>query len=512
MLAISLQSLAQKAEVKEVTGKRIEVTSALDSQISTEVKALLAPYKPGVDSLIAPVLGVSAQYMTGGYPESLLGNLLCDALMEVSPRYGKKADLAILNRGGLRSAMPQGEVRVGDIIEIAPFENVYTLVEMRGDVLLELMEQIAQRGGECVSREVRMIAENLHLKSLTIKGKAVNPKKTYSIATIDYLAEGNDGMPAFKKGKVKKTQHVVREVYMDWIRSKTRKGEVLTSQLDGRIVLEGMTEADQAKPKKQTLRLSVVHTNDTHSCIMPYNPNASDKAYANKGGFLRRTVVVDSLRNADPEMLLFDCGDFSQGSAYYNLYRGDVEADMMNHMRYDACTIGNHEFDFGIDNMARLFRRLNFPVVNCNYDFRGTPLEGIVEPYTILKRKGLKIGVVGVGAELDGLVSQKNSTGVKFLNPLTEADRVARQLKEQEHCDLVICLSHLGVIAEDKYNDQKLVAQSHYIDAVLGGHSHTAFTKVRMLKNADGRDIPISQQGKNARFVGVMDFDIEVNE
>ena len=154
--------------------------------------------------------------------------------------------------------------------------------------------------------------------------------------------------------------------------------------------------AVQAKAKKEAKvvkQLVVLHTNDTHSCVMPINPNLADTATANRGGFLRRVAMIKQERKANPDLLLFDSGDFSQGSPYYSLFKGDVEVGLMNEMKYDAATIGNHEFDFGIDNMVRIFKMAKFPIVCSNYDFTGTELANVVKPYTIIRRKGLKIGV-----------------------------------------------------------------------------------------------------------------------
>lgn len=177
------------------------------------------------------------------------------------------------------------------------------------------------------------------------------------------------------------------------------------------------------------VELRIVHTNDTHSCVMPVNPNSSDTALADKGGFVRRAALVRDLRAEDPDLLLFDSGDFSQGSAYYNLYKGDVEVKLMNEMRYDAATIGNHEFDFGLDNMARIFREATFPIVCANYHFEGTVLEGLVRPYVILERKGVKVGVFGLGTQLEGMVASENYKGVTYEDPVTAANRVADELK-----------------------------------------------------------------------------------
>ena len=154
--------------------------------------------------------------------------------------------------------------------------------------------------------------------------------------------------------------------------------------------------------------LTILHTNDTHSTVMPLNKNLADTMLADRGGFLRRMTLVEQERRQDPDLLLFDSGDFSQGSAYYSMFEGDVEVGLMNKMRYDAVTIGNHEFDFGLDNMIRIFKMCEFPIVCSNYDFADTELKDIVKPYIIIKRKGIKIGVFGLCPKLDGLVFTKN--------------------------------------------------------------------------------------------------------
>ena len=194
----------------------------------------------------------------------------------------------------------------------------------------------------------------------------------------------------------------------------------------------------------QGKQLVILHTNDTHSCIYPLNKHLADTLLAGRGGFIRRAGMVGEERKEHPNLLLLDSGDFSQGSPYYTLYKGDVEVGLMNLMRYDAATIGNHEFDFGVENMARLFKMADFPVVCANYDFTGTALEGIVKPYVVLKRDGLRIGVFGLSPELDGLVLAESCAGVKYNDPVKAANDVAKTLKEKEKCDIVICLSHLG--------------------------------------------------------------------
>src|SRR3712207_941283 len=152
-------------------------------------------------------------------------------------------------------------------------------------------------------------------------------------------------------------------------------------------------------------KITILHTNDSHSCIYPLNTNLADTMLAGRGGFIRRINMLKKQRQADPKLLLLDSGDFSQGSSYYTLFKGDVEIGLMNQMDYDAVTIGNHEFDFGLENMARIFRMAKFPIVCANYDFTGTVIEGLVKPYITLRRNGVKIGIFGLSPKLEGLVS-----------------------------------------------------------------------------------------------------------
>ena len=248
--------------------------------------------------------------------------------------------------------------------------------------------------------------------------------------------------------------------------------------------------------------ITILHTNDTHSCIEPEKTGAA--------GVVNRAAVIAQYRDSlgVENVLLFDCGDFSQGSLYYNVFKGELEIELMNAMGYDAGTIGNHEFDFGLENMARLFKIAEFPIVCANYDFTGTVCEGIVKPYTIIKRGGRKIGVFGLSPDPDGLVSKENYAGVKFLSPIDAAKRCVEEL-EVQGCDLVVCLSHLGWKINNEYNDEKLASATSGIDILLGGHSHDYFPEPQYCKNADGKNVFIQQMGKNGRYVGYVTVKME---
>lgn len=255
---------------------------------------------------------------------------------------------------------------------------------------------------------------------------------------------------------------------------------------------------------QQTKQLFILQTSDTHSRIEPVSDHAAS-IDAGKGGIVRRTSFVKQYRAMHPQALLFDCGDISQGTPYYNLFKGELEIKAMNLMGYDAMTIGNHEFDFGMENMARLFKMAQFPVLCANYDFTGTVLEGLVKPYVVLQREGLRIGVFGISPQLAGLVQASKCEGVCYKDPIATAQQMATLLRQQEHCDVVICLSHLGIQpgtdAEGEY-DNALVCQTRDIDLILGGHTHTFMEQPAIYKNMDGEDVGIMHVGRNGVFVG----------
>ena len=274
------------------------------------------------------------------------------------------------------------------------------------------------------------------------------------------------------------------------------------------IIITLMWVALAVAAQAQDKKLVILHTNDTHSCIMPLNENLADKNVAGRGGFIRRLELLKDQRREDPDLLYFDSGDFSQGSPYYTMFKGDVEVGLMNRMGIDAATIGNHEFDFGLENMARIFKMVTFPIVCANYDFTGTPVEGLVKPYVIIKRKGVKIGVFGLAPQLDGLVSKQTCEGVRYLDPVAKALEVATFLKEKKKCDLVICISHLGW-KMDVTDDLAAIAGSRNIDLVLGGHSHTYLEELEYVKNLDGKDVPVDQNGKHGVWIGKLTVDLK---
>lgn len=263
-------------------------------------------------------------------------------------------------------------------------------------------------------------------------------------------------------------------------------------------------DADAKKHKQ----LVILHTNDTHSTIFPVKQNIDDKEIAGRGGYLRRVNMLKEQRQQHPDLLLFDSGDFSQGSGYYTLFKGEVEVGLMNQMGYDAVTIGNHEFDFGLDNLARIFRMANFPIVCSNYDCKGTVLEGLVKPYITLKRNGVKIGVFALSPALKGLVFDGNCQGITYLDPAETAQKYINFLRKQEKCDIVICISHLGW-KESEYTDEMLLKGIESCDLVLGGHTHTYMKQLEYAPDKTGKLIPVDQNGKHGAFIGKLLLNLE---
>lgn len=248
-------------------------------------------------------------------------------------------------------------------------------------------------------------------------------------------------------------------------------------------------------------KITILHTNDTHSCIEPEkNGNA---------GAVNRALLIESIADSigRENILLLDCGDFSQGSLYYNCFKGDVEVEIMNAMGYDACTIGNHELDYGVENLARIAKLAKFEILCANYTFEGTACEGIIKPYTVIERGGKRIGLFGLSPDPKGLVSQENYAGITFVSPVETAKQCVATLKEQG-CDAIICLSHLGWKINNEYNDERLAAETSGIDVIIGGHSHNYFEKPLIYKNCEGEDVVMQQMGKNGRYLGYITLTI----
>jgi 5'-nucleotidase len=254
--------------------------------------------------------------------------------------------------------------------------------------------------------------------------------------------------------------------------------------------------------------LTILHTNDVHSHIEPFADD--DKKYPGLGGAAHRATILDNIRKKSDNVLVLDAGDIFQGTPYFNFFQGDLEIDLMNKMRYDAATIGNHDFDGGIDTLAKQITRSNFPFVNCNYDFTNTPVAGKVHKHVVIKKGKLKIGITGCGVELNGLVPDKLYVNTKYLDPVKCVQEQVDILKFEKKCHLIICLSHLGYKYDNaKVSDIVLAKQTTNIDLIIGGHTHTFLEKPDVQKNKDGKDVLINQVGWAGIQIGQLEYFFE---
>ncbi|WP_353186071.1 metallophosphoesterase [Parapedobacter lycopersici] len=253
------------------------------------------------------------------------------------------------------------------------------------------------------------------------------------------------------------------------------------------------------------LQLTILHTNDVHSRIEPFPMDGSRNQ--GLGGVARRAALVDLIRREQRHVLLLDAGDTVQGTPYYNLFGGKVEMELMSKMGYDASTFGNHEFDNGVDALAGMITHANFPFLSANYDFSDTALAGKTQPYTLFRKQGLRIGVFGLGIQLDGMVDPNNYRGTVYLDPIAVANDIAARLKYDYNCSLVICLSHLGYrYAGSQVSDQLLAAGTRHIDLVIGGHTHTFMPRPEHIRNLDGAITTVNQVGFAGINLGRLDY------
>lgn len=262
--------------------------------------------------------------------------------------------------------------------------------------------------------------------------------------------------------------------------------------------------------KSSRKKITILHTNDTHSRIDPFPEN--DAKYAGLGGISKRASLIEKIRSEEQHVLLLDAGDIFQGTPYFNLYGGEVEFRMMSALKYDAATMGNHDFDVGLDGFLKALPHATFPFLCANYDFSDTVLKDQTSERKIFLKDNLKIGVFGIGVELKGLVPDKLFGNTKYHDPIAAAQKQADILKHDEKCDLVICLSHLG--HKPKLNsmcDPVLAANTDNINLIIGGHSHTFMEKPEEHTNKSGKKVLINQVGWAGLVLGRIDFYFDNN-
>ena len=272
------------------------------------------------------------------------------------------------------------------------------------------------------------------------------------------------------------------------------------------LVASGLSLSSFEK-KSEIKKITILHTNDVHSYIDPFP--ADHPRNPGMGGVARRASLIEAIRKENKNVLLLDAGDIFQGTPYFNYYGGELEFKLMSMMQYDLATMGNHDFDNGIDGFYSQLPNAKFDFVSANYDFKNTVLDGIVKPYKIIAKDGIKVGIFGLGVELQGLVDKKNYKETVYLNPEEKATEMANLLKNREKCDIVICLSHLGFKYKEepeKICDILLAQRTKDIDLIIGGHTHTFLNKPVIEKNLEGKQVIINQVGCYGLNLGRIDF------
>jgi len=265
-----------------------------------------------------------------------------------------------------------------------------------------------------------------------------------------------------------------------------------------------------AMDKAELTKVTILHTNDVHSRIEPFPIDGSRAA--GMGGAARRAALIDKIRAEEEHVLLLDAGDIFQGTPYFNFFCGELEFKLMSAMQYDAATIGNHDFDAGIDGLYKQLPNASFPFVISNYDFSETTLHSNMHTYRIFQKGDIKIGLLGVGIELEGLVPEELYKETRYLDPIAKANEYATILKQDERCDYVICLSHLGYQYRDsKVSDVVLAQQTEDIDLIIGGHTHTFLDAPVTEKNRKGQPVVITQVGWGGMILGRLDVLFERN-
>jgi len=254
--------------------------------------------------------------------------------------------------------------------------------------------------------------------------------------------------------------------------------------------------------------LVILHTNDIHSQLDPFPLN--DPQHSNKGGVLRCEAICRQVRSAEPNVLVFVSGDMVQGTSYFNYFKGEAEISLLNVIKPTAVTLGNHEFDNGVNSLATMLKPAKFPVICTNYKVAGTPLSGLVKPWLVVRCGPLRVGIVSANINPERLIDADNFVGVVYKDPIKMAEKTALWLRETKKCDVVVCLSHLGYEAKGNTPDDiKLAARTRSIDVILGGHTHTFLKEPTVVKNLDGEDVIINQCGKSGVYVGRLDLVVE---
>lgn len=453
------------------------------------------------------VVGYSPEEMVKYVPQSPLSNWVTDLMLaQGSKLSGDACDVSVTNFGGIRVDMPKGDVTVDDIRSMFPFKNNLVVVELTGARLREVMDSMVVDRKLQAFSGMKIVVGTKEIESVTIGGQALDPARHYRLVTNSFLLYGGDGINlGYNAVSVNDLGVDIYDSVMDYLRDLKADGGVIAAKEDDRIYVKGLAAsagADALGPRPKLApkqftgerhRLTIVHTNDTHSHIDPVRSGE----YSGLCGAVERACYLDSLRKADGSnrVLLLDAGDFEQGTPYFTLFGGKVEIGTYNAMGYDAVTLGNHEFDNGTDDLAKRLEWIKCPVVLTNYKIEHPGVAKHVKPYTIIRRGGLKIGILGMLTDLGPMVDKNNNKGMTYMRPQEPLNAYAAKLKQEDKCDLVIVLSHCGYTENNPENpgDVQVAAGLRNVDIIIGGHSHTDMDVPTYVNGADGRPVMIVQ-------------------
>ncbi len=501
-------------------GSRVEAAGETPCGLQKKVARVVDAVQPRMAEL-KKVVGYSDAVLFKLAPESPLSNWYADLMLVQGEKIsGRKIDVSVGNFGGIRVDMPKGDVIVDDIRSMFPFKNDIVILEMRGGQLRKLFEQMAATRFEILGG-VRVVTHDKKLGSAVVGGQPLDDSKLYTVVSNTFLLHGGDGLYlADLSEKVENTGADMYETVMDYITTLTAAGRHISGDFDGRVISTtsrplgklvvpryvGYAPEYVDDARTAAHNLNILHTNDTHSQIEPIRAGEN----AGQGGVCERAAFVDSVRVADGRrnVLLVDAGDFEQGTPYFSLFRGKVEIETMNRMKYDAATLGNHEFDNGIDDLAKRMKKAKFKLVLCNYEFSHPGLKRLVKPYTIVRRGGHTIGIIGVLTDVRSVVDIDVARQMKCFDPVDPVNHYAKYLKEEKSCDIVVVLSHLGTVGGhagsdgSAANDMQLAASTRNVDIIIGGHTHTNLDAPVMVANPDGDMVPVVTDYCRGIYVG----------
>ena len=477
------------------------------SATSAAAKALL-DVQPGMTGL-KEILSRSRCAMTRYRPESELGNWTADMVLEGVKDAIGPADWSLVNPGGIRVDMPEGEVLMDDIVSMFPFKNYLCRVTLRGRDVRAMFEDMVAHHNYMACSGVTLVVDGDCVESLEIAGERLRDDALYRLATLDFLLDGGDHIYAARNAvRLEQSKRRVGDWAVEYVRRLEAEGTGICPPLMGRVTVknpasgaaveqeEDDDDDDGALPERKACcrhigkpRLVILHVNDTHSHLEPDRCGGN----AGRGGLIERAAIVDSVRSAlgEDRVLLLHAGDFNQGSSYFSTFGGEVEIKALEALGYDCVTLGNHEFDNGIEDLSRRLSKLQgVPVVCCNLDLSPFELGNYVTPCTVVERGGLRIGIIGVAPSLKSCVSAQTSSRIPQLDAVEQINSCAASLRAERGCELVIALTHIGW-----REDNEIAGSLHGVDLIIGGHSHTFVDDFAIVEDADLKSVRIVTDG-----------------